>query len=328
MKKSLFVLSMLASSMGAVQAQTSVAVYGIVDMGLKVENAGAGTALGLDSGNQSGSRVGFRGTEDLGGGLKANFVLEAGFNADTGANSTANVLFNRQSYVSLSGGFGEVKLGRIPTMVYSNSGVFDPFGDTLAGDSARIFNYGGSRTDNTVNYSFAAQNNGLNGQLAYSFGEVAGNTSANRTIAGALGYAAGPLAVVLTHQSTNNTAASDSAKTTLLGGNYNFGLFQPYAAYAVNKGVGTLDTRDALLGFRLNLAPTDTIMASVMHKYDKAIDHADATQLALGYTHDLSKRTNLYTSWSRLKNDAVAKYKVAAAGSADHLFNIGIRHKF
>jgi predicted porin len=327
MKKSILAFAALATIAGAASAQSSVTIYGVVDMGLKVENAGAGTYLGMDSGNQSGSRVGFKGTEDLGGGLKANFVLEAGFNADTGAQSTAGVLFNRQSYVSLSGGFGEVKLGRTQTVVYSNAAVFDPFGDTLAGDSARIFNYGGSRTDNTVNYSFAAQN-GINGQAAYSFGEVAGSTSSNRTMAGAIGYAAGPLAVVLTHQNTKNATGTDAAKTTLLGGNYNFGLLQPFAAYAINKGVGTLNTRDALIGLNINLTPADVIMTSIMHKYDKFADHRDATQVALGYSHMLSKRTNLYTSWSRLSNNAGINYRVTQNGAADNLFNIGLRHKF
>ncbi|OWY28657.1 porin [Herbaspirillum robiniae] len=327
MKKSLLAFVALASITGAASAQSSVTIYGVVDMGLKVENAGSGTRLSLDSGNQSGSRIGFRGTEDLGGGLKANFVLEAGFSADTGAMGATNQLFNRQSYVSLSGAFGEVKMGRIQTVVYSNASVFDPFGDTLAGDSARIFNYGGSRTDNTVNYSYSAAN-GVNGQVAYSFGEVAGDNSANRTMAGAIGYAAGPLAVVLTHQNTKNATGSDAAKTTLLGGNYNFGLLQPFVAYAINKGVGTLDTRDALIGLNINVTPNDVIMTSLMHKYDKFADHRDATQIALGYTHNLSKRTNLYTSWSRLSNNYSVAYKADRNGSADNLFNVGIRHKF
>ncbi|MFL9927321.1 porin [Herbaspirillum lusitanum] len=327
MKKSLLVLAVLATISTAASAQSSVTIYGVVDEGIVYENAGAGGAFRVDSGLQSGSRIGFKGTEDLGGGLKANFVLESGFAADTGAQSTAGVLFNRQSYVSLSGGFGEVKLGRIQTMVYSNAAVFDPFGDTLAGDSARLFNYGGSRTDNTINYSYNATN-GLNGQLAYSTGEVAGNNSANRTVAGAFGYSGGPVQVVLTHQNTKNATGSDAAKTTLLGGNYNFGMISAFAGYAINKGVGTLNTRDALLGLQARITPADLIMASIIHKYDKAVDHADATQIALGYTHDLSKRTNLYTSVSRLQNGSAVAYKATGNGKSDKLFNVGIRHKF
>lgn len=327
MKKSVLVFSLLASTVGVAYGQSSVTIYGIVDTALRVENAGAGKVLALDSGGQSGSRIGFKGTEDLGGGLKANFVLEAGFNNDTGAQSAAGILFNRQSYVSLAGGFGEVKLGHINTVVYSSASIFDPFGDGLAGDTARLFNYGGTRTDNTVNYSFAAKN-GLNGQAAYSFGEAAGNNNVNRTIAGSIGYSAGPLATILTYQNTKAATGSDGAKTTLLGGNYNFGLLQPFAAYAINKGVGTLNTRDALLGLKVNFTPVDAVMASVIHKYDKTVSHADATQWALGYTHDLSIRTNLYTSWSRLKNGYSSAYKVTANGKTDNLFNVGIRHKF
>jgi len=327
MKKTLFAFSLLTSMAGATYGQSSVTVYGVVDLGLKIEDAGSGTVTGIDSGNQSVSRVGFKGTEDLGNGLKANFVLEAGFNADTGSQSDATRFFNRQSYVSLAGGFGEVKLGRVQTMVFTNSAVFDPFADTLAGDSVRIFNYGGNRIDNTVNYSFAAKN-GINGQAAYSFGEVAGNTSASRTVAGAIGYASGPLATVLTYQDTKDVTGNDSAKTTLIGGNYNFGLLQPFIAYAVNKGPGTLDTRDALLGLKINLTSADTIMTSYMQKRDQVIDNADAKQIAIGYTHNLSVRTNLYTSWARLSNDDNARYQVSAFGKTDKLFNVGIRHKF
>jgi predicted porin len=327
MKKSLLALAILSSFTGVAMAQSSVTIYGVVDTGLVWENAGSGKSFRIDSGNQSGSRVGFKGTEDLGGGLKANFVLEAGFQNDTGAQATAGVLFNRQSYVSLAGDFGEVKMGRIQTMVYSNAAVFDPFGDTLAGDSARLFNYGGSRTDNTVNYSLSAAN-GLNGQVAYSAGEVAGNTNASRTVAGAFGYNAGPLAVVLTHQNTKTATGADGAKTTLLGGNYTIGMVQPFLAYALNKGTGTLSTSDALVGVKVSLTPKDILMASVIKKHDKTNAHADATQYALGFTHDLSPRTNLYTSVSHLKNGYAAAYKVTATGATDNLFNIGIRHKF
>lgn len=327
MKRTLFAFSLLTSMAGATYGQSSVTVYGVVDLGLKIENAGAGRTVGIDSGNQSVSRVGFKGTEDLGNGLKANFVLEAGFSADNGSQSDASRFFNRQSYVSLSGDFGEVKLGRVQTMVFTNSAVFDPFADTLAGDSVRIFNYGGNRIDNTVNYSFAAKN-GINGQAAYSFGEVAGNTSASRTVAGAIGYASGPLATVLTYQDTKDVTGTDSSKTTLIGGNYNFGLLQPFIAYAINKGFGTLDTRDSLIGLKINLTPADTIMTSFMYKQDKVNNNANARQIAIGYTHNLSVRTNLYTSWALLSNDDNANYRVAAAGKNDNLFNVGIRHKF
>ncbi|MDO9203061.1 MAG: porin, partial [Hydrogenophaga sp.] len=112
MKKSLIALAVLAAS-GAAMAQSSVTLYGIADV---VIHKDKGASAALASGGVSGSRLGFKGTEDLGGGLKANFVLEQGLQLDTGAigdgtAKTAGQAFSRQSYVGLSGGFGEVKLG-------------------------------------------------------------------------------------------------------------------------------------------------------------------------------------------------------------------------
>ncbi|MGI4847296.1 MAG: porin, partial [Janthinobacterium lividum] len=209
MKKSLLALAALATiaAAGSAFAQTNVTIYGVVDAGLVKDihggtNAAASAANPfpastpnasnrLDSGLQNGSRLGFRGTEALGGGLSAIFNLEAGFNVDTGTSAQGGALFGRQAWVGLQGDFGTVKLGRQQTVVYQNSGTFDPFGDTLAGDSARLINYAGSRTNNTIGYSINAA--GVRGEIDYGFGEVAGDSKAGRYIGGNLGYANGPI---------------------------------------------------------------------------------------------------------------------------------------
>ena len=140
MKKSLLALAILGAFAGAASAQTSVTLYGVVDGGIAYEDNGtaAGSVLRVENGGQSTSRFGFKGTEDLGGGLSALFVLENGFLVGTGAMSTANVLFNRQSWVGLKGGYGTTRLGRQETLVYAayNKG-FDPFGRGLAGRTPR-----------------------------------------------------------------------------------------------------------------------------------------------------------------------------------------------
>lgn len=123
MKKSLVALSVLAAS-GAVMAQSSVSLYGIADafVGSR-QTTGISLSGGnlltleqrqsvLDSGGLNGSRWGLKGTEDLGGGLKANFVLESGFDISNGASTSSGVLFDRQAFVGLSGNFGAVSLGR------------------------------------------------------------------------------------------------------------------------------------------------------------------------------------------------------------------------
>ncbi len=350
MKKSLIAMAVLASIAGVAQAQTpsAITIYGVVDVGLAHENNGTNSVTRMDSGNLNGSRLGFKGTEDLGGGLSAIFQFENGFNADTGTQADTSRLFNRQAYVGLASGFGTVKLGRQQNPVYANLATFDPFGNALAGDSARLFSYNGSRTDNLITYNYAA--NGFRGELQYGFGEQASDSSANRTIAGFVGYKNGPIDVVLTHQNIKNqgfvpagiTPAAAAAipgdtnttKMTLLGGNYDFGVVKAYASYAwENDVVGTAaapirDQRDALIGLTAPVGATGTLMLSYVRKDDKTVGNADAQLIAIGYTHALSKRTSLYTSYGHLRNDDNASYRVPVAGDTDKLFNVGVRHFF
>lgn len=335
MKKALLALAVMGTFAGTASGQSNVTIYGIVDLGLSHENngAGVGNVTRMDSGILNGSRIGFRGTEDLGGGLSAIFTLENGFNADTGALGQGGLLFGRQAWVGLSSGFGTLKLGRQKTVVYDNAGVFDPFGNALAGDSARLFNYSGSRTNNVISYGYEGA--GFRGQLQYGLGEVPGNNSGNRMVALAAGYKNGPIDVVVAHHRNNDVTGDNNGKTSLLGGNYNFGMVKAYAAYAWNKDVtatGVLapgaDTRDALIGLTAPVGPSGTVIASYIRLWDKNIDNADASQAAIGYVHDLSKRTAVYASYSHLSNDDRASYQVPVAGNTDKLFNIGIRHTF
>jgi predicted porin len=333
MKKSLLALAVLGAFAGAASAQTNVTIYGIVDMGLARTDNGSTTTTSLDSGKQSGSRIGFKGVEDLGGGLSAVFNLENGFNADTGAQADAARLFNRQAWVGLAGGFGTVKAGRQFTPVYANLGTFDPFADGLAGDSARIFNteYEGSRFDNDLTYHFEA--NGFRGELQYAFGEVAGNSSAKRALGGFAGYKNGPIDAVVTYTKVGNDAGTDDRRTWLIGANYDFGMVKPYVAYATVKGktgAATADTdvRDWLLGLTAPVGSAGTVMASFAKKNDRATSNDDAKQWAIGYSHALSKRTNLYTSYGRLTNDSGSTLRVPVAGNTATEFNVGIRHMF
>lgn len=335
MKKSLLVIAAAAAFANSALAQTNVTIYGVVDMGISHDNNGgtAGSVTRLDSGILNGSRLGFMGTEELGGGLSASFTLENGFAADNGTLGQGGRLFGRQAWLGVNGGFGSVRLGRQMTPVYANSITFDPFVDALAGDTGRLFNYSGARVDNALSYNYDA--NGIRAQLMYGFGETTGNTSANRTIAGFAGYKGGPVDVVLTYTGTNDATGNVTGKTTMLGGNYNFGPAAVYAAYAWNKDVvapsgavaAGADTRNALLGVAVPFG-AGTFKASYIKLSDKATANADANQIALGYVYDLSKRTALYTSISRTANDGGAKYNTDTGGATDKLFDVGIRHKF
>jgi predicted porin len=324
MKKSLIALAVLAAS-GAAMAQSSVTLYGVADVGLAYTDDGVDTKTSMDSGNRNGSRWGLRGTEDLGNGLKAMFVLESGFNLDTGAQADSARLFNRQAYVGFNGGFGTVKLGRQTNPIFSNSSTFDPFANSLAGDTSRLFNYQGSRTDNVISYNYAA--GGFRGELQYAFGEVAGDSGASSMIGGFVGYKAGPIDVVLTYEDKANATDTDNEKVMLIGGNYDFGFAKAFLTYNKEDGAGTVDKSHWLVGATVPLGGGTLLLSYIARQNDQTAN-ADAEQFGIGYVYDLSKRTALYTSYGRVSNDDNSSVRVAKAGETGAQFNMGVRHSF
>lgn len=341
MKKTVLAGAVLAACAGAVSAQTNVTIYGLVDVGVAREDNGApaGAAWRLDSGIQSGSRLGFRGTEELGGGLSAIFMLENGFNPDAGTAAQGGRLFGRQAFVGLNGGFGSVRAGRQYNPIHNTLDLIDPFGTGLAGDITRgWFNNYGTRTDNSLTYTLPKLG-GFNGQLLYGLGEVAGSTRTGSSLGLNAGYAQGPINVQLAHHRQSLAASGTGAtavgagdvKTTMLGATYDFKIVKAHAAYGWNKGDRTgalLDTRDMMLGVSVPVGASGTVLADYIRKSDQRIADADSNMVAVGYLYALSKRTNLYTSYSRTENDRRASVNAAAPGATDTLFNVGVRHRF
>ena len=325
MKKMLLALLLPAVFTASASAQTSVTVYGLLDLGITSESGGpTGSKLTLGSGIQSGSRLGFKGSEDLGGGLAAIFTLENGFNPDDGTQGQGR-LFGRQAFVGLQGGFGTVTAGRQYTPLWSAIDSLDPV-DGIAGGSHNLMRRD-VRTDNTIKY-VSPSLSGLSGELAYSLGEVPGNSAASRILGGGLAYANGPLLLKLAHQSKNNATDTDRSKSTYLGGSYQFGMVKALLGYEVNKGVGAIDDRVAVIGAAVPFGAS-TVMLSYTRKDDKSSANDDARQLALAYTYALSKRTNLYSSYTRINNENTLVSRTRTGdGSGDREFNVGIRHKF
>lgn len=329
MKKSLLALAVIGSFAGAASAQSNVTIYGIVDAGIVVEQGGAGGSVSkLTSGVASGSRLGFRGKEDLGGGLSANFVLENGFTVDNGG-MVGGLLFGRQAFVGLNGGFGAVNFGRQYTPHYSVGVAADPFGNGMAGRYTNLMANSGVRMNNTVKYS-TPNLSGFSADLAYGFGEVAGNNSASRAIGFNIKYAAGPLKVGLGYHKAENATATDDAKNTLLAGTYDFGVAKAHLGYGVNKGTGTTDNSDLMVGVTVPFGP-HKLLASYIRKDDDSTANRDADQFAIGYTYALSKRTDFYAAYATIDNKNGATFTVGngtEAGSGDKAFNFGIRHNF
>ena len=226
MKKSLIALAILAATTGAAMAQSNVTIYGRIDTSFGADKLNGVNTTRLYSGNLTTSRLGFRGTEDLGGGLKAIFGLEGTVGADTGAFSG----FDRQSIVGLSGGFGTVKLGRHDTSfddirdISVSSNLWDSeFSPTKIAYTAGVADYS-SRASNQVRYespSFGGFSVGVSHGLDEDATVKADTTSYN------LRYRSGPLDVGIGFQDQK----ANNREYTALSGAYDFGVARLSAGY-------------------------------------------------------------------------------------------------
>jgi predicted porin len=384
MRKSLITLAAVAAS-GAASAQSSLTLFGVADSAISHYSVKssfynntlalpAPTALAfpevtrsqtaLSSGANASSRVGFRGTEDLGGGLAAGFWLESGFTQDSGA--TGLTSFSRRSTVSLSGGFGELRLGRDYVPTYWNESVFDPMGavgvgenliKTISGNiatargpgSALAANDNAIRASNSIGYFLPRNLGGFYGQVMYSLHE---NTKSSylpdspskrgRYYGGRFGYANGPLDVAVAYGESTaadtlvvsetgvvaGTRLSEKLRTVNLGASYDFGVLKlmgelsqvkdkaetttsPLSAFRITSrdndeyngamigmtvpvGAGLIKASYARVKFKNDLGATaPTLLARD--------GDASVNKLALGYVHNLSKRTALYATVARAR---------------------------
>lgn len=359
MSKTLFVTALALSLANIAQAQTSVTLYGIADAALVRESGGAaGPQNKLTSGAASASRLGFKGSEDLGAGMSALFMLEMGYKIDSGEVDTASTIFNRQAFVGLKGTAGTVTLGRQYTPWHNAlASVGDPFATGMAGGAKNLFPDSGAnvRSSNTVMYASPVLH-GLSAELAYSAGEQA-SIASGRQFGGAIGYVAGPLSMRLAYNSKNSDVAPaagvtaisrDNGRNALLAANYDFRVVKVYFTFGCDKGynsaplgnaanpyggvkpTATVDGNEMLLGLSAPLA-SGTLLASYMRKNDKTVFDQDAHAWGLGYLYPMSSRSTLYGSYAVISNRHGAGYTVAnnsETGSGNHGLNLGLRHTF
>jgi len=354
MKKSLLALAILGAFAGAASAQSSVTVYGLVDTGFTSidqggeDGTGFGRTNGISSGNDGASRIGFKGVEDLGNGLKAEFTLENGFDSDTGEGKDS-MAFSRLAFVGLDGGFGKVRLGRQNTQVKDMLGQIDPFGAAGMVNSVDFINGGGLDQRNPNQIVWLSNNySGFSGGLAYEFGESDTGTNDNSGYSARLGYKNGPLNVQFAYQKAKLDAdpVTASDKNALLGATYDFGAVKLHGIYgerklAADDGVVSLDDkiRSALIGVTVPMGASK-IRAEYIRNDNKDIDDADSNVWAVSYTYAMSKRTHLYATYVRTSNDDNSGLGIGGPFSADDLaagaplgesasgVAIGIAHKF
>ena len=317
-------LALLGTS--AVFAQSSVTLYGRVNTSVERQKIGGDSRTVMQN---NASRFGFRGTEDLGGGLKAGFVLESGFNSDDGSGSawthpTSGLSFARQSEVNLSGGFGMIRLGNFTPESYYATADYVSLHNHDTGTSSDALYYdpvwfGGPSTKNKIAYRTPSFG-GLTVEGAVSLHEqVSGGKNGYDLAAN---YNLGALALGAGY------SQHDDNKQLGLRALYTFGQFVVGGYYQRND--------EDLLGKRNNYRLSAAYMmgASEFHvnvgragKWDNVANSA-ATQWTLGYNYNLSKRTKVYAFYTKVDNKAGATYVTNTAGEDFSSVALGIRHNF
>ena len=356
MQKKMIVLAVSALVSGAAFAQTNVTVYGVVDVGYGYSKAGDLKFSGLVSGQLNGSRVGFRGKEDLGNGLSAVFQAEFGFKADQfdskGTSAGAGVFNNvRNSWVGLQhANYGTLTLGRhnsvandwTPKGFASDVSVYYP-SNTI--QESFLTMYSSDRVNNTIKYQ-SPNLNGFEARAFYGFGEVVGTTAkpgdtsdaARYGIGGA--YKNGPIDLALIYQGVakDDTKPVDgSVNAWFLGGSYDFNVVKVFAAYQIesNKQLGANSDKDLwTLGARVPVGKAGTVVFEYVDYKDDTnnlLENQRAKGWGLGYEHAMSKRTVLYTNVGYISNNETSKQAFGGVGQLDKNntnFSIGMRHSF
>ena len=315
-------------------AQSSVTAFGVVDLAMRSVKNNT-TQDRLDASGLSSSRLGFRGIEDLGGGLRAGFWLEGAINADDGNASGFN--WQRRSTVSIMGGFGEVRLGRDKTPSGLNWDDLDPFANTGSGASGRLAGFGGTlptggaytnfqRANNSIAY-FTPGTSGFFGHVAVAAGEA---TPGNKYTGLRVGYRDGALLVSGSYGRTEVTSAVD-AKLYDIGATYDLKVVKLFGMYA-SLDIANASQTNYLLGLSAPLGPVELRGSYQVMDGKEAINNQEAKKLSLGGSYNFSRRTAAYANYAEIKNTNTA-YTVATGsalsrGAKSSAYEIGLRHSF
>lgn len=344
-------LPMLAHAQTIVTPQTNVTLYGILDGGIGVVDRGGATSNSFQvfSGVQNSSRFGLRGTEDLGGGLKAVFNLEAGVSLDTGGSDSTG-FFQRRAVAGLEGTYGTVLLGRDYTPGYYSSLASDVFGYRLFGSLLSYqIPYGASvgsnngavgtnngtsiaapapnlgvttRASNGIHYQSPTIAGGLRLRAMYASSERSASTATvDRDSGNFYGlsavYTRGQIAAqAFYHDITNDAGNSDQQYG--IGGGYTFGSSVKLAGgyYEAKPDAGAVRKHSGYnLGVSMKVGAGEVLAQAVYQELDLGIgDEPSGTSIGLAYLHPMSRRTNLYASYGQMRNNSGGTFGLRAAG--------------
>ncbi|MCE1241053.1 MAG: porin [Azonexaceae bacterium] len=353
MNKKIVVLGVAALAASGAMAQSNVQVYGVVDVGYVHFNAqGKDGMHTIDNGMNLPSRLGFKGTEDLGNGLKALFVLEYNIAPDQNSgigDAASRTRFTgtqaRQQYIGLSSPYGTVVAGRLQTTGFDFACTYSPvaggaFNVTDRMRATTVLNCGtGGRRDNALAYisptwggvSFAVNHARVT--------EEAGTTNVDDAYANLASvsytHEALKLGAVYSKVSMRNTPAADDIREYGLGGTYDFGVLKAFAMYQNQKVSGQSSDAKWALGVAVPFLAKNTVKLAYGQNRIKSggLSDADAQAYSVVYNYDLSKRTQLYAGWTHVSNErngttAFAGDYVVGNDANGDLVSFGVTHKF
>lgn len=307
MKKSLIALAVLAAS-GAAMAQSSVTMYGVADLSLAKASGVSAQMSGNGLMNNGNSRLGVRGVEDLGGGLKASFNFEQGINAKSGATDAAT--YQRAAWLALSGGFGRFQMGRTLNPSFYGVAAWELTGTANYSVVGNQFGFTGEgpRTNSVFQYT-TPNMGGFSGTIGYTAKpDNSGNAKTDLNLI----YANGPIAVALSYNKTN-TLKSNVA----LGGSYDFGMFKLAGSLQDDKQI---NAKGFTLGGTVPVGPV-ALTLDIARQTNSGFKNTD---VLLEAKYALSKRTFTYATYYKDGADDAGNYKTGAKNT----FGLGVRHNF
>jgi predicted porin len=346
MKKSLLALAVLGAYAGVASAQSSVTIFGVVDLSINQVENGSAKTTSMQSNQLNSNRLGFRGFEDLGGGLGAGFWIEGSLTSESG--SPAGQTWQRRSTVSLiSQRGGELRLGRDYVPTFWNLAFFDVYGANGLGNDTNIISVAnpansaagtGVRANNSIGYLLPSGIGGLYGQAMVALGQ--GNDN-NKYWGIRLGWASGPFDFAGAYGETDTFQPND-LQVLNFGASWNFGFMKLLGLYNTME-FSSLKENYWGLGVSFPLGQGE-LKAAYGQVDNKGVLGAlntnpnDASIISIQYIYNLSKRTALYGGYAQVDNEGASARSVLGAsspvssiglaGAKSTGFNVGVRHSF
>lgn len=327
MKKKILALAVLGAAAGMAQAQSNVQIYGTVDTGY-VKESGSDVRMGENATNL----IGFRGYEDLGGGLKATFELEKQFTLYDG-NTMGTYMGDRlkgqesadwlgAANIGLEGDWGKVRFGRVSEISYEYFWTLDPFEQGTTGASLALYNKTHSeQLSNTARYD-SPEWNGLGFSASFTLSDDQRSRDSDEQVSnvgfgGGIHYDNGPLVLMVNY---NRLADSNDSWVWNIGGGYQFGPARVTVGYQSSKFKDQqnsavsltepdffqkMDQEEWMIGLTYDIGPGQLKFAYNRASVDnwKEGKDGDTDKFALGYTYNLSKRTSIYGAVSYTDSD-------------------------